>query len=144
MNQQKQKYPILKTRNKPKGFIVADLLIVIVIVPLSLNLIVDCLRIIANSNAINYSVGNMKDIFLLQQKLSFATNFESNGDTLSFDYKDSRYTLKKIDDHLVLTPGAQYFALQVESVCFYYDGSVWMMDISCNENQYSVGLAYES
>ena len=128
---------------KVKGFTLISALFMLTILSISAINLNALMHVLSRSNQINYSVGNSKDIYLLQYKLAFATDLESDGSALYFNYEDQDYTLKQIDDHLVLTPGAQYFALHVDAVNFYQNGTIWLMDITIDEIEQTIALAYE-
>lgn len=122
----------------------AHALMALAIICSLLPLMVQCLTVVSSMNFLDYQVGNIKDLALLQQKTLFASNVFINENNLMFDYCDQTYTLKQIDDHLVLTPGAQYFANDVIEVSFYSSNQWIVMELITQQQTHIVGLYHET
>lgn len=109
-----------------------------------LPLMVQCLTVVSSMDQLDYQVGNIKDLALLQQKTIFASNVIIDDNQFQFDYCDQSYTLKQIDDHLVLTPGAQYFANDVQEVSFYTTNHWIVMELITQQQTHIIGLYHET
>ena len=127
---------------KVKGSLLISALLALFVSSMAYLLLANALRVIANSGTEPWMVQNAIDIALLQQRLVYASDFSVSHDRLTFSSNGKTWELKQIDDHLVLTPGSQYFASHIDDVSFCVNGATIECTLVQDDVERIIALAY--
>ena len=127
---------------KVKGSLLISALLALFVSSMAYLLLANGLRVIANSGAEPWMVQNAIDIALLQQRMIYASEFRVTDDRLTFSSEGKTWELKQIDDHLVLTPGSQYFASCIDELSFRINGSTIECTLVQDDVERIIALAY--
>lgn len=132
----------LRNRLKLKGSLLLSSLLALFVASMAYLLLANNMRVLANSTVEPWELQNAIDIALLQQRLIYASDITVNSDQIQFSRDDKKWELKQIDDHLVLTPGSQYFASHIDHVQFSMDGPLVQMMLQQGDKQRTIALVY--
>ena len=127
---------------KVKGSLLINALLALFVSSMAYMLLANNMHVLANSTVAPWQLQNAIDIALLQQRLVYASDISVEYDRIQFTRDDKTWELKQIDDHLVLTPGSQYFASHIDTVHFAQNGSLVEMTMIQGEIKRTIPLIY--
>lgn len=108
----------------------------------ALMILTNGLQVLSHCQSEPWTLQNGIDIAILQQRLVYASDLNFSSDALHFKRDGQTWELKLIDDHLVLTPGAQYFASNIDAIHFQMDGSLVELVMMQDDHERTIALAY--
>lgn len=124
-----------------KGSVVIQALLSLLITAIFIPFVYQCLLLLLPLTRLDNHVQNVLDINYLQKILMFSENYYIYDDHVIFTYNQQQRTIKLIDTNLVMTPGSQYLANNIDNIYFYQDDNLLMCKLKVNNYERIICLA---
>lgn len=124
-----------------RGFVSLEFLAGYLVVLTLLPVLVSLFGLLARLSFNYYPLENELAFLQLRRILLASYELKVDSDYLSFRYNDDECFLYLHNRHLILTPGTQIFAEDVEDVYFYVEGGVCYCRLIYEDGEYVYPLA---
>lgn len=115
-----------------KANVLIQTLLSLLIVSIFIPFIYQCLLLLQPVIKLDNHVQNVMNINYLQNVLAFSSDYYIYDDYVIFTYNNQQRTIKLIDTNLVMTPGSQYLANNVDNIYFYQENNLLMCQLTVN------------
>ncbi len=117
----------LKKNLNKKGFTLIECLFSLFLFSFSILLMCQITSYINKATFYDQDIQDINGLLQIKQHLNLATNLLIDSDQLTYDYKDKQFTLRVINNNLVIQPGTNIVLLDIDSIEFFEEeGGLYM------------------
>jgi len=125
------------------GFVIEQLLIVLIIVGLLVPITVSALKVAEKTLTFTEEIQDEIALSQLRKILMIGDEYQIRTDCLQFEYQGADSEISLVNRHLILQPGTQIFLSEIDNAAFLERDGVIMMQYARGERHYERALVHE-
>lgn len=125
------------------GFVIEQLLIVLIIVGLLVPITVSALKVAEKTLTFTEEIQDEIALSQLRKIMMIGDEYQIRTDCLQFEYQGEDSEISLVNRHLILQPGTQIFLSEIDNAAFLERDGVIMMQYARGERHYERALVHE-